>query len=737
MSCPIYQAKFISADPKWSPVCPNFKKTFNFTKKIKRATLYISALGIFEAFINGRRVGGDYMAPGWTNYKKRVQYFEYDVTALINGEGAENELLIGLGNGWFASRGGFTYSSGGLYNPFPALIASLELSFTDGSTENIISDESWQVAKSGVTFSGIYDGETFDARIVPDFCDTPRVFDYPMENLIPLEGVPTRECCELKAREVIVTPKGEVVLDFGQNITGVCEFVIRNAKGGETVSIDCAEILDKDGNFYNENYRTAKSRITYTTKEGWQVYKPHYTFFGFRYLRLNDWCEEVDKECFRAISLHSDMERTGYFKCGYEKINKLYSNVIWGQIDNFLDIPTDCPQRDERLGWTGDAQVFARTASLNFDTEKFFTKWLRCMASEQYADGGLPFVIPNALTDNEKNSAAWSDATCIIPWELYLAYGNKALLREHIPMMKKWIGHMLGTGDKRYLYLGDKHFGDWLSMDGPEGSNRGGTNEDLIANAYFYYDVTLLIKALDELGMKTEKYVKIAERIRSAFKKEYIKRGKLVSDTQTAHVVTIHFGLVDDAPELKERLGKRLVKLIEDNGDRLTTGFVGTPYLLDTLTSIGRADKAYTLLYQEAFPSWLFSVNMGATTIWEHWDGIREDGSLWSVSMNSYNHYAYGSVASWFYGTILGIKPREAGYKSFYLTPIASRKMGSAKARLETRCGVITSEWVYEGDFVRYSFTVPDGSTAYVKVAENDTEKLSGGTYIRYARAVD
>ncbi len=734
MKCPIYQAKFISADPKWAPVCPNFRKKFSIADKIKSATLYISALGIFEAFINGERVGNDYMAPGWTDYNHRVQYFEYDVTRLLK---EENDIIIGLGNGWYASRGGFTYSVNGLYNPFPAMICSLEICFADGTKKYIHSDETWQVAKSGVTFSGIYDGETYNASIIPDYCDTARAFNYPLNNLIPLEGVPTREIEEIRVRDIIITPKGETVLDFGQNLTGVVEFVIKNAKGGETLSIDCAEILDKDGNFYNENYRTAKSRITYTTKAGWQVYKPHYTFFGFRYIRLNDWCEPVDKECFRAISMHSDIKRTGYFKCGYEKINKLYSNVIWGQRDNFLDIPTDCPQRDERLGWTGDAQVFARTASLNFDTEKFFTKWLRCMASEQYEDGGLPFVIPNALTDQEKNSAAWSDAACIIPWELYMAYGNKALLREHIPMMKKWIGHMLNTSNKRYLYLGDNHFGDWLSMDGPEGSNRGGTNEDLIANAYFYYDVTLLVKALRELGMKTDKYENMAKRIRLAFRKEYIKRGKLISNTQTAHVLTIHFGLVDDMPELKEELGRRLVKLIEDNGDRLTTGFVGTPYLLDTLTSLGRWDKAYTLLFQEAFPSWLFSVNMGATTIWEHWDGIREDGSLWSVSMNSYNHYAYGSVASWFYGTILGIKPREGGYRSFDLSPIPSRKMGSAKARLETRNGVITSEWVYEGDYVRYSFTIPENAIAYVKLIGEETEALSGGVYTRYTKAID
>ena len=734
MKCPIYSAEFISSNPEWAPVCSNFRKIFALTDKIKSAKLYISALGIFEAFINGQRVGGDYMTPGWTNYKKRVQYFEYDIKDLLE---EENEIVVGLGNGWYSSRGINDRHPRPMYNSCPALICSLALTYENGQTEYIGTDESWQIGKSGVIFSGIYDGETFNAGVEVEYTENARAYSYPRENLIPLEGEPTREIEEIRVREVIITPKGETVLDFGQNLTGVMEFVIRNAKGGETVSIECAEILDKDGNFYNENYRSAKSRVTYTTKKGWQVYKPHYTFFGFRYLKLVDWCEEVNPDCFRAISMHSDMKRTGYFKCGYKKINQLYSNVIWGQRDNFLDIPTDCPQRDERLGWTGDAQVFCRTASLNFDTEKFFTKWLRCMASEQLEDGGLPFIIPQVFSEEDKNSAAWSDACCIIPWELYMAYGNKSLLREHLPMMKKWVGYMYSRPGKRYLYLDNNHYGDWLAMDGENGSLTGITNKDLIANCYFYHDTRIIAKALRELGLNSQRYDNMAERIRRAFQKEYIKRGKLISDTQTAYVLTLHFGLVDNLPKIKEKFANRLVEFIEKNGDRLTTGFVGTPYLLDTLTEVGRADKAYTLLYQEAFPSWLFSVNMGATTIWEHWDGIREDGTVWSTSMNSYNHYAYGSVASWFYGTILGIKPTEPAYKSFDLSPIPSRKMGSAKVRLETRRGVIVSEWEYFGDDIRYSFTIPEGTKATLKLIGCESEELYGGVYTRWTKACD
>ncbi len=734
MKNPIYSAKFISADPKWAPVSPYFKKCFAARGEVIRATLSISSLGIFEAFINGERVGNDYMTPGWTNYKKRVLYLEYDVTDMIT---AENELLVGVGHGWFASRGGFIQTKNGMYGSYPALILALEIVYADGSREVIISDESFDVARSPILFSGIYDGETCDARIKPEFSEKARVYEYDISTLFPFDGAPTREIETVAVKEVIRTPKGECVLDFGQEVTGNIQFVIRSGIAGGTLSIDCAEILDKDGCFYRDNYRTALSRITYTAKDGWQTYKAHYTFFGFRYIRLNDWPEEVLPENFTAIVMHSDMERTGYFKCSSEIINKLYSNIIWGQRDNFLDIPTDCPQRDERLGWTGDAQVFARTASMNYDTERFYTKWLRDAMSEQFEDGGLPYIIPDVFRENQKNSAAWSDFACVIPWELYMAYGNKSLLREHIPMMKKWVNYVYSCPGKRYLWQNGKHFGDWLGLDAPAGSYKGSTSEELIASAFFYHSTSLLVKALDAVGAKSDRYSKMAECIRNAYIKEYVKRGKLISDTQTAHVLTLHFGLADGDPTLKQRLADRLVTLIEENGCALTTGFVGTPYLLDTLTEIGRSDIAYRLLLREEYPGWLFSVKMGATTIWEHWDGLREDGSVWSTDMNSFNHYAYGSVASWFYGTILGIRPTSPAYESFELCPTPCRKLGSAKARLSTRCGVITSEWSYDGEFVRYAFTVPDGCTATVRLADGKEERLGGGSYTRWTRAFD
>ena len=721
----IYSASFIAASESWIPATPYFKKSLSFTKKIKSAKLNISSLGVFVAQISGARVGNDYMTPGWTNYNKRLQFFTYDVKNMLTNE---NEIIVGVGNGWFSSRGGFPETITGMYGTHPALIASLDVVFEDGEKMTVLTDESWQVAKSECLFSGIYDGEITDARIVPVFESNATTFEYNKDVLIPFEGVPTREIETLTPKSIFTTPKGECVIDFGQEITGTVEFDLC-AKGGERVEIKHAEVLDKDGNFYNANYRTARSEIVYTAKAGEQTYKAKYTFFGFRYIKLIDWPEEVKADNFRAIVMHSDMKRTGYFTCGHEKINRLYSNVIWGQRDNFLDIPTDCPQRDERLGWTGDAQVFARAASINYDTEDFYKKWLRDMASEQFENGELPHVIPDALKVNgTRNSTAWSDASCIMPWEIYQAFGNIKLLREHLPMMKKWHGYVKSRAGRKCLWIGDEHFGDWLGMDAPEGSYTGSTNKDLIASAYFYHITVILAKTHKVLGMSSEKYENLAEKIRKAYKKEYIKRGKLTSDTQTAHVLTLHFGLVDDDAELKAKLGKRLVELIEGFGDRLQTGFVGTPYLLDALTEIGRHDKAYTLLLQEKFPSWLFSVNQGATTIWEHWDSKNEKGEFWSTDMNSFNHYAYGACAAWFYRTILGVRPTEPAYKSFEICPIPSEKLGFAKARIETRSGIIRSEWRYEQGGIRYSFSIPTGTTAKVTI-DGVTKTYAPGEY--------
>ena len=725
----IQSAKFVGADPEWNGICPEFLKKFVTVGGVKSAKMHISALGVYDVHINGERVSDVYMAPGWTMYEKRLQFQTYDIKNYLT-EG-ENDLIVGAGHGWYSSRIGTPKDSVGHYGLTPAIIFAIEIVYKSGEKQIILSDESLLVRKSKVVFSQIYDGESVDGTLEDSFKEGAQIVDYPYENLIPNEGEAVRVTERVGVKSVIRTPGGECVLDFGQNLTGTVEFTV-NAKGGEVMSIDHAEILDKDGNFYTENYRSAKAKFTYVAEEGKHTIRARFTFFGFRYLRLNDWCEEVKKENFTALVMHSDIQRIGYFKTSYDKLNRLYSNVIWGQKGNFLDVPTDCPQRDERLGWTGDAQVFAHTACTNFNSKKFFTKWLRDMAATQRADGAIPFIIPN-LWKNEYPSAAWGDAATVIPLELYKSYGDKKLLAEFYPMMKKWVDYIVATPGNKYLWQNGRHFGDWLGLDAPAGSYKGSTSEELIASAYYYLSTCNLIEAGEVLGKNMSRYKKIAQMVKKAYTKAYIKNGRLIYDTQTAHVLTLRFGLAEGDEELKAALSRRLIELIEGFGDRLQTGFVGTPYLLDTLTEIGREDKAYTLLLQEKFPSWLFSVNMGATTIWEHWDGLREDGSVWSKDMNSFNHYAYGAVASWLYGTVCGISQSKGtyGYSLPLIAPIPDKRLGSAKARIDTEQGSIISEWCWTEEGVRYSFTIP--TTSIVRIDGKD-ETLPAGTYTRWGK---
>ncbi len=720
----ISTAKFISADPEWGAAVPKFKKNFKLKKDIRSATLEITALGVYAARINGERVGDFILAPGWTEYEKRVQYQKYDVTDMLK---AENTIEVGVGHGWYCSAVGFD----GIYpiSRYPAFAAALHITYSDGSEQIIATDESWLAARSETLSSTIYGGERTDARIVPSFSEHARIFEFDKKKLVKNESVTVRETERIKPMRIITTPKGESVIDFGQNLTGYVEFKVCG-KAGDTVRITCAEILDRDGNFYNENYRSAESLIEYTLKDGEQTYKPLYTFFGFRYLRLENWCEEIVPENFTAISVHSDIRRTGYFESGHAKLNRLYENVIRGQRGNFLDVPTDCPQRDERLGWTGDAQMFCRTAMLNFDCNAFFKKWLRDLALAQHEDGAIPRVIPNTYAgiDADHNyqriSAAWADAATVCPYEHFMAYGDREFLREMFPTMKKWLSYIEENAES-YIWCSGNHYGDWLALD-KENDRRGATEHPLIATAFFYYSAKLTAKAARIIGEDSAHYDELLPKIKEAFLCRFTSGERLTSDTQTAYTLAIQFGLCDG--DIRTAFGNRLTELIDERGDTLTTGFVGTPYLLDALTEIGRVDKAYTLLLQEKFPSWLYSVNRGATTIWEHWDGIKENGEVWSSDMNSFNHYAYGSVASWLYRTVCGIvyDEEKPAYKHFFLRPIPSERLGYAKARIKTDFGDIVSEWKYEDGNVKCLFEVPKGTSATLTLGEKVYELNSG-----------
>lgn len=701
-------SSWIASEADFGDVCPEFFKAVSVKKGLKKASLSLTSTGVYVAEINGERVSYLF-APGCTDYITRLQYQTYDVTTLLK-EG-ENSLSVLVGNGWF--RGGITRGYGRLITCDKAIIAELILEY-ENDIEVVRSDLSWQVKKSEVLFSDMYNGEIFDANAECDL-EPVKFVAYNKAVLIPQEGEEISEQEKFAPVSEFVTPKGERVLDFGQEITGYVQIDVTAEKGDE-ISLSFAEVMDKEGNFYTENYRDAKCIYKYICKDGTQSYKPLTVFYGFRYIRVDNAPENTK---FTAIVVHSDMKRTGYLATSHKKVNQLFSNILWGQKGNFLDIPTDCPQRDERLGWTGDAEVFAKTSAYQYDVKKFFTKWLNDMAEEQRNDGAIPATVPNFVWQNKISSgafsAAWGDAAVICPWVLYEMYGDKELLKKHFPMMEKWVNYMQDTTYERDLWVGHGGLGDWLGLDAKEGSYKGSSDFDFISSAYYKYDLTILAKASKILDNgKAEFYERLAKRSKDAFIKRFTE-----CKTQTECVLMLHFDLTDDKP----KIAKQLAQMIKDNGDRLTTGFVGTPYLLFALSENGYTDLAYTLLLQEKFPSWLFSVNQGATTIWEHWDGIKEDGTFWSKDMNSFNHYAYGSVAEWVYAVAAGIKISDEGIE---IAPNPDKRLGDLRAEFHSVYGVIKSAWKFEGDDVRYEIEIPVDCDITI---DGVTEHKSAGRY--------
>ena len=739
------QAKWITSPKDVGTAACDFKAEVKLTSELKRAMLTVTSIGNYAAYINGNRVGDGVLTPGFTSYKNRVLYQTYDVTDMLT---ESNELSIGVGQGWAVGCIGYSRTNH-FFADHTYLLASLDIEYKNGKKASVVTDKKWKVYTSRVTFSEIYHGETQDKTAPITLIGNAKEEEYKTK-LVKQDGEWIREQERLRPVALIKTPKGETVIDFGQNMTGYVEVKAKGERGGKIV-IHHAEVLDKDGNFYTANLRSARNEITYVLSGGDDVFKPIYTFQGFRYIRLNEYpFEEVDLADFTAVAVYSDMKRIGDFKCGNEKINQLYHNIIWGQRSNFLDIPTDCPQRDERLGWTGDAEVFCRTASINYDTKKFYTKWLADVALEQTADGAVYGIVPHCLGNGGKTriSAAWGDVACVMPWELYMAYGDKALLKKHFPMMKKWVDYLHGAGPEEYLWLGGFHYGDWLAMDAGEDSYVGATSNDLIASAFFAYSTELVIKAGEALGEDVSEYRELYGKVKAAFRAYFMENGMPKAEfpltevtpnkhgavdtvrrgiTQTAIVLILNFGLYEENE--KAGLVAKLKELISNFDGRMTTGFVGTPYILHVLSECGETELAYSLLMQERNPSWLYSVTHGATTMWEHWNSLKEDGSFWSTAMNSFNHYAYGAVYDWIFGVSLGIKPTAPGYKSVSIAPHPSKELGFAEASIETKYGKIRSYWYYKGDTVYYEFDVPSGVSATVTLPSGYTETVSGGTF--------
>src|SRR5450755_23987 len=734
-----------------------FRKSFNSAKKIISATIFITTHGMYEAFINGKRIGDGFLTPGWTSYNKRLQYQVYDVTALLDK--GENAIGVMTGSGWYRTALAWNNNKN-IYGKKMALLLQLEINYSDGSRQTIISDGSWKTSDGGpVRFSEIYNGETYDARLEKPGWDSPGFDDktwqnvvekdYPKNNLIATYNEPVRKHETFNAVRIFKTPKGEQIIDFGQNLVG-WETILVKGKSGDTITVDHAEVLDKEGNFYTDNLRAAKSQNIYVLKGGEEeILNPHFTFHGFRYVRvkgLNGQIRSVfpenkspthngrngkpyDVAYLSAVTLYSDMEPTGQFTCSNPMLNQLQHNIQWGQKGNFLDVPTDCPQRDERLGWTGDAQAFSRTASFNMQVHNFFMKWLKDVAADQSENGMVPFVVPNVLGSTAGGSAGWADVSTIIPWNMWLTYGDVKILEDQYPSMKAWVGFMQNNSHD-YLWNKGFHFGDWLFFR-PADDNDGRsavTDKYLIAQCFFAHSTQLLMNAAAVLNKAKEvqQYTELLKHVKDAFIKEYVTpSGRLISGTQTAYVLALQFDMLPES--LRAQAAARLVTNIQDYNNHLTTGFLGTPYLCHVLSRFGYDTVAYKLLLQETYPSWLYPVKMGATTIWERWDGQKPDSSFQVSTMNSFNHYAYGAIGDWMYRTIAGVDIAEGGegYKKVKIQPHTGGNLSYANADLETGYGKLSVHWKIDGGKFNMDVVIPANTTADIFLPATSPESIT------------
>ncbi|MBE7176931.1 MAG: glycoside hydrolase family 78 protein [Mucilaginibacter polytrichastri] len=734
-----WKAKWITTDDADSANRPSpiFRKEFAIKKEVKTAHAYITAHGIYEAHINGQRVGESYLTPGWTSYKKRLQYQVYDVAKLLK-PGA-NAVGAMLGSGWYRSVIGFENKQN-FFGKDISLLMQIRVEYTDGTTEILGSDNSWKTDFGPVRFSEIYMGERYDANFEKNGWDKAGYNDsswknvrengFGPEKLIVTQGPEVTKHERIAGKKLIRTPKGETVIDFGQNLVGWVHFKLPG-KAGEKIAIEHAEVLDKAGNFYTENLRSAKQHVEYVFKgAGTEDYEAHFTFYGFRFIKISGYSGKIDPAAFTAVVVHSDMPVTGNFSASNPLLNQLQHNIQWGQKGNFVDVPTDCPQRDERLGWTGDAQAFSATAMYNMDVASFFTKWLGDVSADQLDNGSVPFVIPNILGDNSAGSTGWADVATIIPWNMYLFYGDSRILDTQYESMKHWVGFMQSKS-KNDLWNTGFHFGDWLFYR-PDDDNDGRaavTDKYLIAQCFYAHSTQLLINAAHVLG-KTEDertYQNLLKKIKDAFVREYLTpNGRLVSGTQTAYVLALNFDMLPE--NLRSQAADRLAQNVKDYGNHLTTGFLGTPYLCHVLSRFGHLDVAYSLLMQESYPSWLYPVKQGATTIWERWDGQKPDGSFQTPGMNSFNHYAYGAIGDWMYKNIAGLNTDSVttGYKKITITPKPGGTLTSAKGTLETLYGTLESSWKIENGVFRIDLNVPANTEALVVLPKTGSSPVTG-----------
>lgn len=717
---------------------PYFRKEFSLKSSVKKARAYASSIGLYELFINGKRAGDEYLTPGWTSYKNRIQYQVYDVTNHLKQ--GNNAIGFALGNGWF--RHFRSNNRADNYYDFLAGIVQVEIEYSDGSKETIITDNSWKSSTGPILSSTIYDGELYDARKeLTGWSSTGyddgswqgvSVVDQSKDILVGAQGEPVIKNEELKPKKIWKNEKGELIVDMGQNMVGWVKLKVKGAEGTK-ITLKHAEVLDKDGNFYIANLRAADQLLEYTLKgEGEEVYEPHFTFMGFRYVLVEGFPGMPTEDNITGVVVHSRIPVTGNFECSNELVNQLQHNIQWGQKGNFVDVPTDCPQRDERLGWTGDAQAFAPTACFNMYTPAFYKKWLKDLAYDQDDQGRIPHVIPNNLGANNVAACGWADAGTIVPWVVFQYYGDTTILEDQYESMKAWVEYQRRTAGDSYLWNTGKHFGDWLAFATTRSDYPGATTDkDLLATAFYAHSTDLLVQTAKILGKKDDVqfYSELFEKIKTAFNKEFVTpSGRISPNTQTAYVIALAFNLL---PE--DQVDQAVQRLVDDvkKFRHLTTGFLGANLINLVLSQYGHTEAAYFLLNRTAYPSWLYPVTKGATTIWERWDGIKTDGSFQHAGMNSFNHYAYGAVGDWMYRTITGINQTTPGFKTFYIKPEIGGDLSNAKAEFESMYGKIVSGWETKDDNIKMSVSIPANTAARVFVpAESAGNIKENGTAI-------
>lgn len=738
---------FLVGSARASIPVPYLRKGFELEKPIAAARLYITALGLYEASINGQRVGDVELTPGWTDFSKRVRYQAYDVTDLLRTGG--NAIGAILGDGWYC--GHVELRDRQLYGDRPKLLAQLVVTHSDGTQTVVVSDQTWKHAFGPLTEADIIHGEHYDARLEFPGWDKPGFDDetwFPVQTfahpaglqVVAQNGPVVKVHEELKAISVNEIKEwwgSRYIFDLGQNITGRVRIRVRG-KAGATIRVRYAEVLNPDGSLYLANLRTARATDYYTCMgQGEETWEPRFTFHGFRYVELYGPIEPPTKESVTGIVLHSENPVTGSFECSDPLLNQLQHNILWGWKGNTVDVPTDCPQRDERLGWTGDAQVFSRTAAFNTQSAMFWAKWLQDLEDSQGPAGNIPPYAPdtNAARTGD-GGPAWADAALIVPWNLYLAYADTRILAERYNMMKRFVDWITATSPDR-VRANPAHtpwggFGDWLALDG-SGRTDGGTPKELIGTAFYAHSARLLSQVADILGKKADakKYARLFETVRTVFQKRFVTpEGFITGRTQTSYVLALAFDLLPEAaiPAALDWLARD----IQERGNHLSTGFIGASYLPFVLSRYGRIDLAYTLLFQKTWPSWLYAVTQGATTIWERWDGWTHDKGFQDPGMNSFNHYAYGAIGDWLYRVVAGIDtdPGRPGYKHILLQPHPGHGLTRAMASLDSMYGRIVSNWRIEDGKFEWDVVIPPNTSATATLPGEATGKeFEAGEY--------